>query len=386
MGGNPSSLAIGNLDGKKGPDLVAALYEGSVSVRLNRGNGTFGAAKLYPTGCPTYQVELGDVTSNGTDLKRDGKLDATVLCEANAGDVKYMGRLRGKGNGALGPMVPSGGLNPGAFWINGEAQNFTLARMRKSGPPVLILPRSGSILGPPPYYIRQYYNELCASYDWATLDCLPFPGGKWPSVAAPIISSDVSGGGLEEVITRGGAKGLLVFGVESGHWAVSTRDFGPIPADTEITDVATGDLGSDGHPDIITSASATGAVPGHSRFGRVSILPGTSRGIPNQKAKTFKSAAGTFSVAVADFDRDGKRDLIGSRWIYDGSKATAAVFVQRGNGADKLSPPRIVPLATTNSFSRAPIRVADLDSDGRPDAVAVANLQLQVLLDRSKRP
>ncbi len=119
MGGNPSSLAIGNLDGKKGPDLVAALYEGSVSVRLNRGNGTFGAAKLYPTGCPTYQVELGDVTSNGTDLKRDGKLDATVLCEANAGDVKYMGRLRGKGNGALVPMVPSGGLNPGAFWING---------------------------------------------------------------------------------------------------------------------------------------------------------------------------------------------------------------------------------------------------------------------------
>ena len=89
---------------------------------------------------------------------------------------------------------------------------------------------------------------------------------------------------------------------------------------------------------------------------------------------------------MADFDRDGKRDLIGSRWIYDGSKATAAVFVQRGNGADKLSPPRIVPLATTNSFSRAPIRVADLDSDGRPDAVAVANLQLQVLLDRSKRP
>ena len=386
VGGTPSSVAVGNLDGRKGPDLVSALYEGSVSVRLNRGNGTFGPAKLYPTGCPTYQVELGDVTSNGTNLKQDGKLDATVLCEANAGDLKYMGRLRGKGNGAFGPMVPSGGLNPGAFWINGEAQNFTLARMRKSGPPVLIQPRSGSILGPPPYYVRLYYNELCASYDWATLDCLPVQGGKWPSVAAPIISDDIGGGGLEEVIASGGAKGLLVFGVDSGHWAVSTRDFGPLPADTEITDVATGDLGSDGHPDIITTASATGAVPGHSRFGRVSILPGTSRGVPDQKAKTFKSAAGIFSVAVGDFDRDGKRDLIGNRWIYDGSKATAAAFVQRGNGADKLGSPKIVPLASTDSFSKAPIRVADLDSDGKPDAVAVADHKLQVLLDRSQRP
>lgn len=377
-GGTVSSFDIGNVDGKRGPDVVSSLYEGAVSVRLNRGNGTFRAPKKYPTGCPTYQVELGDVTSNGTDLKQDGKLDATVLCEANSGDFKYMGRFRGKGNGTFGPMVPTTSLSPGAFWINGQPQNFTLARMRKSGPPVLILPRAGSILGPPPYYIRQYYNELCASYDWATADCLSVPGGKYPSVGPPIISRDVNGGGLEEVITAGGAKGVAVFGVESGKWAWSTRDFGPVPKGTEFTDIATGDLGSDGHPDIITTASQTGAVPGDSRVGRVSILPGNANGVPNQKAKTFKSAAGVISVAVGDFNRDGKRDLIGYSWTYKGT-AKAAAFVQIGNGADKLGAPKFVPLVTTDQYSRAPIRVADLDSNGSPDAVAVAGGELQIL-------
>ncbi len=382
-GGTPTSVAVGNLDGKKGPDLVSGLYENAISVRLNRGNGTFRAPKLYSTACPVYQVELGDVTASGTDLKRDGKLDAAVLCEASSGDAKYIGRLRGRGNGSFGPMVATGSLSPGAFWPNGEAQNFTLARMRKSGPPVLIAPRAGSILGPPPFYVRDYFNELCASYDWATLDCLPVPGGKWPRVGPPIISDDLSGGGLEEVIARGGAQGVAIFGVESGHWASSTRDFGPLPADTEFTDIATGDLGSDGNPDIITSASATGAVPGHGRFGRISIVPGHANGVPNRKARTFKSTAGVITVAVGDFNRDGERDLIGTRWIYDGTKATAAAFVQRGNGADKLGAPKIVPLAKTDAFSKAPIRVANLNRRGGPDAVAIADRKLQVLLNRA---
>lgn len=381
-GGTPLTVAVGNLDGKKGPDLVTGLYENALSVRLNNGNGTFRAAKLYPTGCPVFQVELGDVTSNGTNLKQDGKLDAAVLCVAFSGDLKTLGRLAGNGRGGFGPLVPSPGLSPGALWSNQQPQTFTLARLRKSGPPVLISPRAGSILGPAPFYIRQYYNELCASYDWVTHDCLSVPAG-WPSVAGPIVSRDVSGGGLEEVITSGGAKGLLAFGVESGRWAVSTRDFGPIPAGTDFTAIATGDLGSDGHPDIVTAAGTSGAAPGRSPAGRVSVLKGTSGGVADRPAKTFASAPGVLSVAVGDFDRDGKRDLIGTSWKYNGTTTTAAAFVQRGDGAGKLRAPQIVPLATTSAFSRAPIRVADFDSDGRPDAVAIAAGKLQVLLNKS---
>jgi FG-GAP repeat len=386
-GGTPISFAIGNLDGKKGPDLVTGLYENAVSVRLNRGNGTFRAPKLYPTGCPVFQVELGDVTSTGTDLHQDGKLDAAVLCVALAGDLKYMGRLRGNGRGALGAIHASTGLNPGAFWNNQQLQTFTLARMRRSGPPVLILPRGGSRLGPPPFYVREYYFELCASYGWASANCLSYTSGKWPSIGGPVVSDDISGGGHEEILTVGGKKGLLVFGTDPGHWAVATRDFGPIKAGTEFTAIATGDLGSDGHPDIVTAAGTSGAAPGRTPAGRVSVLKGTSHGVADRPAKTFKSATGVTSVAVADYNRDGKRDLIGTRWVYDvaKAKATAAAFVQPGNGAGALRKPQIVPLATTNSFSRAPIRVADLNSGGGTDAVAIADGKLQVLLNRTSR-
>ncbi len=383
-GGTPLNVAVGNLDGRKGPDLVTALAENAISVRLNKGNGTFTAPKLYPTGCPVFQVELGDVTSNGTDLKRDGKLDAAVLCVTFSGDLKTLGRLAGKGNGRFGPIVLSPGLSPGALWSNQQPQTFTLARMRKSGPPVLILPVAGSVLGPPPYYIRQYFNSLCASYDWIQPNCLSVPAG-WPSVGGPIISDDISGGGLEEVIAAGGKKGLVIFGVESGKWAVSTRDFGPIRAGTDFITIATGDLGSDGHPDIITAAGTSGAVPGRSPAGRVSVLRGTAGGVANRAAKTFASAPGVLSVAVGDFDRDGKRDLIGTSWKYNGTTAKSAAFVQGGDGNGKLRAPKIVPLATTNSFSKAPIRVADFNSDGRPDAVAIADRKLQVLLNKSKR-
>jgi hypothetical protein len=382
-GGTPLSVAVGNLDGKKGPDLVTGLYENAVSVRLNHGNGTFSKAKLYPTGCPVFQVELGDVTSNGTNLRQDGKLDAALLCVFNSGDLKILGRLKGNGRGAFGSNVLSSGLNPGAFWSNQQPQTFTLARMRKSGPPVLILPRGGSRLGPPPFYVREYYFELCASYDWATPNCLSYPGGKWPKIGGPIVSRDISGGGHEEVLTTGGKKGLLVFGTDPGHWAVSTRDFGPIPPTTDFTAIATGDLGSDGHPDIVTAAGATGSVPGASPGGRVSILTGTSGGVANRPAKTFRSAPGVISIAVGDFDRDGKRDLIGTSWKYDGTKAVAAAFVQRGNGAGKLRKAQIVPLATTNAFSRAPIRVANFNRRGGPDAVAIADGKLQVLRNGS---
>jgi hypothetical protein len=383
-GGTPVSFAVGNLDGKKGPDLVTGLYENAVSVRLNRGNGTFRPPRLFPTGCPVFQVELGDVTSNGTDLKQDGNLDAAVLCVALAGDLKYMGRLRGNGRGGLGAIHASTGLNPGAFWNNQQPQTFTLARMRKAGPPVLILPRGGSRLGPPPFYVREYYFELCASYGWRTPNCLSYTSGKWPSIGGPIVSDDISGGGHEEVLTVGGRKGLLVFGTDPGHWAVSTRDFGPIKAGTDFIAIATGDLGSDGHPDIITAAGTSGAVPGRTPAGRVSVLKGTTHGVANRAAKTFKSAAGVISVAAGDLNRDGRRDLIGTRYVYDGTRATTAAFVQPGNGAGALRKPQIIPLGAA-SFSRAPIRVAALNPAGGPDAVAIADGKLQVLLNHTSR-
>ena len=79
--------------------------------------------------------------------------------------------------------------------------------------------------------------------------------------------------------------------------------------------------------------------------------------------------------------------MIGNSWSYDPATAvpTGAVFVQTGNGAGGLNPPQTFPLSHTEAFSRAPIRVADLDGNGSPDAVAIVGGQVQVLLNTQSK-
>jgi hypothetical protein len=83
----PDSVAIGDLDGKQGKDIIVGLWSpGKVGVMLNRGDGTFAAMQLYTAGpqCAglAEDVTLGDVTqpAPGNRLLPDGKLDAYVAC------------------------------------------------------------------------------------------------------------------------------------------------------------------------------------------------------------------------------------------------------------------------------------------------------------------
>ena len=103
MAAAPQSVAIGDLDGVNGKDIVFALWSpGSVGVMLNNGDGTFAPVQPYTAGpqCAGLAVDitLGDVTqpAPGDRLEPDGKLDAYVAC------APYVVRLTGDGAGALG--------------------------------------------------------------------------------------------------------------------------------------------------------------------------------------------------------------------------------------------------------------------------------------------
>jgi hypothetical protein len=94
----PVSVAIGDLNGDGKPDLVAVSYisqgaQGNVSVLLNNGDGTFGAAAFYPAG-----DFLGFVTL--ADLNRDGKADL-VITDAYFSVMV----LLNNGNGTFAPPV-----------------------------------------------------------------------------------------------------------------------------------------------------------------------------------------------------------------------------------------------------------------------------------------
>jgi FG-GAP-like repeat/PASTA domain len=65
----PRSVAISDLNGDGKPDLATANYvdgvTGSISVLLNRGDGTFQAKRDYATGAGPYSVAIGDLNGDG---------------------------------------------------------------------------------------------------------------------------------------------------------------------------------------------------------------------------------------------------------------------------------------------------------------------------------
>ncbi|HEY5332199.1 MAG TPA: hypothetical protein VIJ21_01520, partial [Solirubrobacterales bacterium] len=60
-GARVEDVALGDLDGVNGPDIVTAYETGGLSVQLNDGHGHFGPPQMYATGCRVSQVELADV-------------------------------------------------------------------------------------------------------------------------------------------------------------------------------------------------------------------------------------------------------------------------------------------------------------------------------------
>jgi hypothetical protein len=100
LGATQSGMAVGDLDGKDGPDLVAAsAATGNLTVLLNHGDGTFGAPVTYPlpAGCAADQVQLSDFENTAGQQTPDGNLDAIMYC-ANSGRLVT---LAGNGEGGF---------------------------------------------------------------------------------------------------------------------------------------------------------------------------------------------------------------------------------------------------------------------------------------------
>jgi hypothetical protein len=137
---------------------------------------------------------------------------------------------------------------------------------------------------------------------------------------------------------------------------------------TAVRSVAVADFNGDGKPDL--------AVVGSSES-RVAIFPGTGLGnfgspISTQVQNTA-DATGLGSVIAGDFDEDGKQDLIVSR--SDGN-VTGFLLLGKGDGTFTQSP------ATVGNCSS--MTAVDLNSDSHLDLVCVGNPLASVLIGDGK--
>jgi hypothetical protein len=375
-GAQVEDVAVGDLDGVNGPDIVTAYEAGGLSVQLNDGHGHFGAPRMYATGCRVSQVELADVGAPPSSIFPDGHLDAVISCVSNGGDTIELGRMFGDGAGGFSApvMFPESGYG----FANGLAlshQGFALFEFRgPAGPPVPAWSYLEGGLG-------GFHRFLCVSFDWSTRQCTASAEPGAPFVAGQVAEA--------ELFTTGGSEGLLDWGFHPDERA-STRDFGPLPSAVDPASdiwrsIAIGDLQGNG-PDIFTSAGTSGAVPEEPASGRVSVLYGDAGGVPVQHATTFSSALGVEGINTGDFDLDGHTDVVGTDWHWSAATGgVGGVFFQAGNGAGQLGTPQETPLYNGERFDVNPPQVADLDANGSPDVVAVVGGKVEVLLNQKIR-
>jgi hypothetical protein len=245
--GAPDSVALGDLDGRNGPDIAIAFPAlGSVGVMLNHGDGTFAAMHQYTAGpnCAGTAVDitLGDVTqpAPGNRLVPDGKLDAYVACVPN------VVRLTGDGTGALGNPET---FNLGIQQYLGSDTLDVLALMRRpdgNPAPLLVLQRA----------VGQFGRQLCVSYDLATTSCSPTP------VQGPLAVGDLNGTSPsvppDEVVTSeiGDKMGVFGFTYPPLTWGDGVRTVPVVaPSQTGVESATLGDLDNDGDLDVLVGQS-----------------------------------------------------------------------------------------------------------------------------------
>lgn len=352
----PESVAIGDLDGRKGKDLVVALPSpGSVGVMLNKGDGTFGSLVSHSAGpqCAGLAVDvtLGDVTqpAPGNRLQPDGKLDAYVACAPN------VVRLTGDGAGALNNPEP---FNLGVQQYLGSGTLDRLALMRRpDGSPVPLLVFQ--------HAVGSFGRQLCTSYelDPGQLVCSSTP------IQGPLAVGDINGTAPgvppDEIVTSEGADKMGVFGFAAQFplmWSDSTRTVPGDPMGEPGLESATiGDIDKDPNLDIlvgqpVNSVSARVQSLHYFRWGATEL---------EQVPRTLPSTPGVDAVAIADVDSDTCNDI-----VVAGTYGTGMVHL--GDGAGVFDGGQDLPqLGYLNpaTATRTTMAVDDLTGDGHPEVV-----------------
>jgi hypothetical protein len=347
LAGSPEGFAVGDVDNKDGPDLVAisdtSSTAGNLEVRLNDGDGNFGPAVDYPT-CDADQVELADVT-NGSGLTPDGNLDAIVYC-LNTGTLAVMA---GNGMGGFGtPQYLPVHLNSPS--INYDAYFAVGIFDPDSALPSIV------------YRTKDPNNNEDFCYmdgNEQTSACeLSAPDGESPTISGPMVPVYFVNG-QQQLLTLGLPNDTtenddIVIWTEDGtdyqQWSPTELPFGQSLGQNNL--VAAGDLNGDSQPDIITSSSTSSS-------GVLNTTLATGSG-GWAAPQSYPSIPDIRALLTGDFDQDGHTDVLAV-----GGYGEAAL--QAGDGTGGLGTPQTIPLLGDDDVVQA--AEADIDGNGTPDAV-----------------
>jgi hypothetical protein len=322
----PTRLAVGDFNRDGRPDLVA-VGEASGRVRVFNGNGS----GFSTTATPDLSIASPAAAAVG-DFNHDGKLDLAVAENAMPYGVAVF-----LGNGTAVATSPFATVATGTSPVD-----LAVGDLNRDGVLDLVTANSGSADA----------SVLLGVGD----------GSFTTSTAAPI------GGTPRRVrlldLDRDGLLDLAALD-DTGQTIVTLRGRLGLPP----VGLAVGDFDSDGRPDLATAVavSTTGqavVVPDGSGASGTTCAHASFGDAP----RSYSAGDGPVAAAVADFDSDGRPDLVVADYF------TPALTLLTG------SPSGFVTASTPLTLPAAPrgVATADFDSDGLPDVVVALGNEVRL--------
>jgi FG-GAP-like repeat len=368
-GYNPYSVAVADLNGDGNLDVVVANQsqsrnnsQGSISVMLGKGNGTFHAPVNYSSGGE------GAFSISVADLNGDGKPDLVVAngCLGSNCSTGGVGVLLGKGNGTFKNAV---------VYASGAASVFgsrvAIGDLNGDGKLDLAVATTGSGCGSG--CPKGVVGVLLGNGDGTFKKAKTYGTGGFDAIGWVAIA-DVNGDKKPDLVVANycstecsyppvaGSVGVLL---GKGNGTFQTAKTYPSGGDGAVS-VAVADLNQDGKADILVANCGPEACGPGSPGGNVGVLIGKGNG-------TFKPVAiypaenSPFNVAAADVNGDGMLDIVVSNWgTSNGGSNDGAVTVLRGKGNGTFRPAETFPSGGAETPS---VAVADVNKDGLPDVV-----------------
>jgi hypothetical protein len=357
-------VAVQDLNGDGKPDMVVVndcadnnCSNGSASVLLGNGDGTFQLAVSYNSG------GLGAISVTVADVNGDGKPDAVVanVCSANS-DCSHglVSVLFGNGDGTFQPAVSynSGGeyaRSVAVADINGDGKaDLVVANQTDSDGNWMDGSVTTTLLGNGDGTFQPAVSYASGDYDGSSIVVVDVNGdGKSDVVMANacVDNYSCSTGGVSVLLGNG--DGTLRGGVDydSGAWSSYS--------------VATADVNGDGKLDLLIASQCN--QPNNCSNGAASVLLGNGDGTFQPAVAYNSGGQNASSILSADVNGDGKLDLLVGNNCADNNCSSGSVSVLLGNGDGTFE--TAVSYGSSGLYPYS-LAIGDVNGDGKPDLIA----------------
>ena len=350
-GDAPMSVVAGDVNGDGLSDIVVANFNGtSVSIFTNA--SAPGAIDSTFASSQEFQVGTSPSSVNTLDINGDGKLDIAVV---NFGDdsISVLENASQPGSPILRFLqqeIFPVGTNPiaiAAVDLNGDGRPDLVAANYNNDNTISILLNSTAptgarfSVGP-----RQdvYLNNN--------------------SDANSVVVADINGDGIMDLLAAdnfGGSVTVLLNETLPGDANLSfgqrqTFSFGQI-----LSTVAVADVNGDGRPDVVVTDREENCV-----WVLLNTTPPGSSSVSFADPVSFATGAAPDSVAIADFNGDGKPDIVVNNPTTGGGGTTISVLVN-STASGALVPSFEAQQVIDVGDAGGRLAAADIDGDGRPD-------------------